>query len=181
MAMEIEGDKDMNEALRGEVQGVRGAIVETAELRPMPARFTTRPHDVRAAVIIEDTVTTRTTCVPLFAYGSVREALTDLFGRTANVASAKDEGLDEYVEVDTSRRLFFVPATEFAVATDVETEEEYVEVNMQRLQKAFCEDGEEIEAFRLVLLTEDEYAREAVLSHDKCDARWARVSKHGVR
>src|SRR5688500_9170203 len=98
----------------------------------------------------------------------------------AEKVGTKTEPWEEYVEVDTNLQTFFLPSSEFLVSADVETEDEYVEVNMKRLQSSACSEGETVQAFRLVLLTEDEFKNGVVLYHDENDRRWKTISKFGV-
>ena len=77
--MEISSDKNCNNVLREEVQGLRGGIKAQAEKHELPAWFEATPHPDRPAMIIEDTMSGKSTIVPLFAYGEVRKVLTDLF------------------------------------------------------------------------------------------------------
>lgn len=75
-------DMDKSPAVREAVADVRGAMGEAAERRPMPLRFDARPDPDQPFMLIRDMVTNRETRVPMFAYGTVREALNDLFGES---------------------------------------------------------------------------------------------------
>jgi hypothetical protein len=76
----INGDELMNDALRNDVQSLRGGMVGAAERHHLPDRFQVIQDVDAPRMIIKDTETGRSTIVPLFAYGNVREALNDLFG-----------------------------------------------------------------------------------------------------
>lgn len=78
--MKITTDAGLNPKLANEVQGLRGMMLGAATKNPLPDRFVVEPHASRPAMIITDTVTGKTSTVPLFAYGEVRATLTDLFG-----------------------------------------------------------------------------------------------------
>lgn len=58
---------------------MRGSMLVAAEQRPLPDRFSAVPHPDRPAMIVCDETTGRSCTVGLFAYGALREALTDLF------------------------------------------------------------------------------------------------------
>ncbi|MNB84022.1 hypothetical protein D3C81_384480 [compost metagenome] len=73
-------DNTMNSALKSEVQGLRGAIGNTAEKQPMPERFEATPLADDPSIMILDTETGKSTIVPIFAYREVRKALNELFG-----------------------------------------------------------------------------------------------------
>lgn len=75
----VSTDARMNPELKEEVQGLRGSMLGQAEKHEIPERFTVVPHPDRPALIITDSTTGRSTTVPLFAYGAIREALGDLF------------------------------------------------------------------------------------------------------
>jgi len=76
----ISSDDSLNPALADEVASLRGTMLDAAETAPLSDRYLTRPHPDRAAMVLTDRVTGRTTTVGLYAYSEVREALTDLFG-----------------------------------------------------------------------------------------------------
>ena len=77
--LRISGDDALNPTLAAELGGLRGGMLAAAEARPLPARFSAVPHPDRAAMVVVDEQTGRSTTVGLFAYGALREALTDLF------------------------------------------------------------------------------------------------------
>lgn len=79
-AMRISSDSKKNPALAGELSSLRGDMVAAAEKAPLPERYDARPHPDQPAMIILDHDTGRTTVVPIFAYGAVRQALADLQG-----------------------------------------------------------------------------------------------------
>jgi len=65
-------------ALARQLGSLRGGMVEAAEKAPLPARFSAVPHPDRPAMVVVDELTGRSSTVPLYAYGAVRAALTDL-------------------------------------------------------------------------------------------------------
>ena len=77
--LRVSSDNRLNPALAAEVGGLRGGMLAAAEARPLPARFSAVPHPDRPAMVVVDEQTGRSTTVGLFAYGALREALTDLF------------------------------------------------------------------------------------------------------
>lgn len=79
--MKITSDNELNPQLKAQVQGLRGGIVAQANERPCPDRFMCESHREQAAITITDTETGNKTTVPLFAYGEVRTALLNLFGK----------------------------------------------------------------------------------------------------
>jgi hypothetical protein len=72
-------DARLNPELREQTQTLRGEMADAAERQPMPPRFSAESDPNRPAMIITDAQTGRQTTVPLFAYGEVRAALTELF------------------------------------------------------------------------------------------------------
>lgn len=58
---------------------MRGGMLAAAEANPLPDRFSAVPHPDRPAMIVCDEVTGKSCTVGMFAYGAVRQALTDLF------------------------------------------------------------------------------------------------------
>lgn len=60
---------------------LRGSMVVAAEGHPMPDRFSAVPDPDSPAMVICDEATGRSTVVGLYAYGAVREALHNLFGK----------------------------------------------------------------------------------------------------
>ncbi len=60
---------------------LRNMIADAGDKRPLPERFLVKNVDGQPAMRIVDTETSRDTVVPLFAYGAVRQALDDLFGK----------------------------------------------------------------------------------------------------
>lgn len=72
-------DKKINPALRKQIRGVRGCIVDAANKHRIPKRFKFTPNADEPSMILTDTKTKRKTTVPLFAYGVVRQVLGDLF------------------------------------------------------------------------------------------------------
>lgn len=75
----ISSDKRLNPQLKEEVSSLRGNISEQAEKNELPSRFVVEPHDDLPKMIIKDTITGKTSEVPIFAYGEVRKVLGDLF------------------------------------------------------------------------------------------------------
>jgi hypothetical protein len=59
------------------------SIVTAAEVTPLTDRFGVVEHATRPAMIVVDRMTGKATTVSLYAYGAVREALTELFGDKA--------------------------------------------------------------------------------------------------
>lgn len=76
---EIASDARKSPQLREELGSLRGGMVQAAEKRPLPARFTAQASPTRPSYTITDSETGKSATVPLFAYGEVREALASLF------------------------------------------------------------------------------------------------------
>lgn len=72
-------DADLNPDLAEELSSLRGGMAGAAERVEVPDRFTFEPHPDRAAMILTDTETGKTTTVALCGYSDVRKALADLF------------------------------------------------------------------------------------------------------
>lgn len=76
----LTGDDHLNHELSANLANMRGGMVQAAETREMPRRFSAVPHPDRAAMVIVDEETGRSTTVGLYAYGATRDALQELFG-----------------------------------------------------------------------------------------------------
>jgi hypothetical protein len=75
----IESDNVLNDALKEEVQTLRGDIMDCAEKKnPLPEGFEAVPCKNDPSVMIK--YNGRESQVPIFAYGEVRQTLNDLFG-----------------------------------------------------------------------------------------------------
>lgn len=79
--MKIKRNNQTNPELAKQAQEVRTAIVSAAEKNSLPSRFKVKPSKTSPSMIITDSKTGKKTKVPLFAYGEVRKALTQLFGQ----------------------------------------------------------------------------------------------------
>lgn len=79
MKFPIKSDATANEALRNEVQEVRGTIQDAAESVQVPDRFQFTSSSDSPAMIITDMISGKSTEVPLYGYRAVRCALAELF------------------------------------------------------------------------------------------------------
>jgi hypothetical protein len=75
----IDSDRDANPALAAELGTVRGSMCDAAEKFPIPNRFDVIPCEDSPRMIIRDKQTGREARVPLYAYGAIRAALSELF------------------------------------------------------------------------------------------------------
>lgn len=93
-------DARYSKAAVAQIGELRGGMVAAAEKFGLPDRFIAERHAHRPAIVLLDQETGRTSVVPLFAYGAVREMLNDLYGPAqATLEEVFDEkGLDTEIE-----------------------------------------------------------------------------------
>lgn len=75
--MKITSDKRLNNQLQEDISELRESIIEN--VKTTSKRFVAVNPTDKPEMIITDTSTWKTTTVPLYAYGNVMKALTELF------------------------------------------------------------------------------------------------------
>lgn len=78
----ITPDSEKSPVLARELGSLRAGMVQAANRHPLPAGFTANPCEDSPAFVLTHEATGRTTQVPLFAWGAVKQALHELLGGT---------------------------------------------------------------------------------------------------